>query len=206
GARGDPLGRGRPSQDVRVGQHAAGPATCRPRGRGAPGERAAAAGSSDEAMSTTQVPATPITDRGRGRACRMAHAFGAAVASGVALLVLLGTQFRSESVPLPVLIGAGSALALAAGLAADLATRPPRVVRGGGGLTVSRLGRRHRVQADRLAGMSGNPRVAGSVVLVDEEGNRAEVDVRVLVRNPLIWQRVYQGVTRARRTGVPEPA
>ena len=157
-------------------------------------------------MSTTQVPATPITDRGRGRACRMAHAFGAAVASGVALLLLLGTQFRSESVPLPVLIGAGSALALAAGLAADLATRPPRVVLGGGWLTVSRLGRRQRVQADRLAGMSGNPRVGGSVVLVDEEGNRAEVDVRVLVRNPLIWQRVYQGVTRARRTGAPEPA
>ena len=157
-------------------------------------------------MTTIQLPATPITDRDRRRACRLAHAFGAAAAGATALLLLIVTRFRSEPVPLPVLIGAGSALALAAGLAADLATRPPRVVLGGGWLTVSRLGRRQRVQADRLAGMSGNPRVAGSVVLVDEEGNRAEVDVRVLVRNPLIWQRVYQGVTRARRTGVPEPA
>ena len=57
------------------------------------------------------------------------------------------------------------------------------------------------MHTDRLTGMSGNPRVAGSVLLVDEDGNRAEVDVRVLVRNPLIWQRVYQGVTRAHRRG-----
>ena len=57
------------------------------------------------------------------------------------------------------------------------------------------------MQTDRLAALSGNPRVAGCVVLADEDGNRAEVDVRVLVRNPLIWQRVYQGVTRARRRG-----
>ena len=83
-------------------------------------------------MTTTQMPATPITDRDRQRACRLAHVFGAATASGVALLVLIMTQFRSEPVPLPVLIGAGSALALAAGLAADLTARPPRVVLGGG--------------------------------------------------------------------------
>ena len=155
-------------------------------------------------MTTTQVPATPITDRDRRRACRLAHVFGVATASGVALLVLIVTQFRSEPVPLPVLIGVGSALALAVGLAADLTARPPRVVLGGGWLTVSRLGRGQRVQTDRLAALSGNPRVAGSVVLVDEDGNQAEVDVRVLVRNPLIWQRVYQGVTRARRRGALE--
>jgi hypothetical protein len=147
------------------------------------------------------MPATPITDRDRRRACRLAHAFGAAATSGVALLLLIVTQFRSEPVPLPVLIGAGSAVALAMGVAADLTARPSRVVLGGGWLTVSRLGRRQRVQTGRLAALSGNPRVAGSVVLLDEDGNQAEVDVRVLVRNPLIWQRVYQGVSRARRRG-----
>jgi len=152
-------------------------------------------------MTTTQLPATPITDRDRRRASRLAHVFGAAAASGVALLVLIVTQFRTEPVPLPVLIGAGAALALAVGLAAELTARPPLVVLAGGWLTVSRLGRGQRVQTDRLAALSGNPRVAGSVVLVDEDGNQAEVDVRVLVRNPLIWQRVYQGVTRARRRG-----
>jgi len=138
-------------------------------------------------MTTTRMPAAPITDRDRRRACRLAHLFGAAGAGGVALLVLIAAQFRSEPVPLPVLIGAGSALALAAGLTADLTARPPRVVLGGAWLTVSRLGRWQRVP--------------GCVVLADEDGNRAEVDVRVLVRNPLIWQRVYQGVTRARRRG-----
>jgi hypothetical protein len=152
-------------------------------------------------MTATRVPATPIADRDRQRACRLAHVFGLATASGVALLTLIMTRFRSEPVPLPVLIGAGSALALVMGLAADLAARPPRVVLGGGWLTVSRLGRGQRVHTDRLTGVSGNPRAAGSVVLVDEDGNQAEVDVRVLVRNPLIWQRVYQGVTRARRRG-----
>ena len=157
-------------------------------------------------MTTTQLPATPITDRDRRRACRLAHVFGAAGASGVALLVLIATQLRSEPAPLPVLIVAGSAVALAVGLTADLSARPPRVVLGGGWLTVSRLGRRQRVQPDRLAALSGNPRVAGCVVLADEDGNRAEVDVRVLVRNPLIWQRVYQGVTRARRRGALELA
>jgi len=28
-------------------------------------------------MTTTQMPATPITDRDRQRACRLAHVFGA---------------------------------------------------------------------------------------------------------------------------------
>jgi len=157
-------------------------------------------------MTTAQPPATPITDRDRRRACRLAHAFGAAAAGATALLLLIVTRFRSEPVPLPVLIGAGSALALAAGLAADLTARPARVVLGGGWLTVSRLGRRQRVHTGRLAGLSGNPRVAGRLVLVDEDGNQAEVDVRVLIRNPLIWQRVYQGVIRARRRGALELA
>ena len=152
-------------------------------------------------MTTTQMPATAITDRDRHRACRLAHVFGAATASGVALLVLIVTQFRSEPVPLPVLIGAGSALALAVGLAADLTARPPRVLLRGDWLAVSRLGRWQRVDTGRLTGLSANLRVAGSVVLTDGHGNQAEIDVRVLVRNPLIWQQVSHGVSHARRRG-----
>jgi hypothetical protein len=38
-------------------------------------------------------------------------------------------------------------------------------------------------------------------VLTDEHGNQAEIDVRILVRNPLIWQQVCQGVSRARHRG-----
>jgi hypothetical protein len=157
-------------------------------------------------MTTTHQPASPITDRDRRRACRLAHTFGAVAAAGAALLAFLVTRFRSDPVPAAVLLVLGPALALAVGAAADLVARPPQVLLGGDWLAISRLGRRQRVHTGRLAGLSANPRVAGSVVLVDEEGNRAEVDVRVLVRNPLIWQRVRQGVSRARRRGALELA
>jgi hypothetical protein len=157
-------------------------------------------------MTSIHLPTGPITDRDRRRACRMAHTFGVAAAAGVGLLLLIVTRFRSQQVPVPVLIGAGSALALAIGLAADLTARPPRVVLSGGWLTVSRPGRRQRVQPGRLARLSANPRVAGSVMLTDEDGNQAEIDVRVLVRNPLIWEEVCQGVSRARRRGALELA
>jgi hypothetical protein len=129
----------------------------------------------------------------------MAHAFGAAAVTGVALLLLAATRFGPQ--PVPVLVAVGSVVALAAGLAADLTARPPRVLLGGDWLTVSRLGHRQRVDTGRLAGLSANPRVAGSLVLTDEDGNRAEIDIRVLVRNPLIWQQIRQGVGRARRRG-----
>src|SRR4029077_11539068 len=150
---------------------------------------------------TSRLASSPITDRDRQRACRLAHVFGAAAGTGGALLLLVMTRFRSQPVPVPVLIAVGSVLALAAGLAADLTARPPRVMLGGGWLTVSRLGRWQRGDTGRLAGLSANPRVAGSVMLLDEDGNQAEIDVRVLVRNPLIWQQVRRGVSHARQRG-----
>lgn len=152
-------------------------------------------------MTTARLPTGPITDRDRRRACRQAHVFGAAAVTAVALLLLVMTRFRAHPVPVPVLIAVGPVLALAAGLAADLTARPPRVLLRGDWLAVSRLGRWQRVDTARLAGLSANPRVAGSVVLTDEHGNRAEIDVRVLVRNPLIWQQVCLGVGHARHRG-----
>ena len=120
----------------------------------------------------------------------MAHAFGAAIAGAVALLLVTASQFRSHPVPLPVLLAAGAAVALAGGLAADLMARPARIRLDGGWLAISRLGRARRVHTGHLVGLSPNPHAAGSIVLVDEAGNQAEIDVRCLVRNPLIWQRV----------------
>jgi hypothetical protein len=151
-------------------------------------------------MTSAHLPSGSISDRDRQRACRQAHVFGAAAATGVALLMLVVTQFRSQP-PVPALIAVGSALALAAGLAADLSARPPRVLLRGDWLTVSRLGRWQRVDTRRLAGLSANRRVADSVVLIDEHGNQAEIDIRALVRNPLIWQQVTWGVSRARHRG-----
>ncbi len=152
-------------------------------------------------MTTARLPSHPITDRDRRRACRQAHVFGAAAVTGVALLLLMVTQFRTQPVPTPVLIAVGSVLALVMGLAADLTARPPRVLLRDDWLAVSRLGRWQRVDTGRLAGLSANPRVAGCVVLTDEHGNQAEIDIRVLVRNPLIWQEVCHGVSRARHRG-----
>jgi hypothetical protein len=153
-------------------------------------------------MTTARLPASPITDRDRRRACRQAHVFGAAAVTAVALLLFVATRFRAHPVPVPVLIAVGSVLALAAGLAADLTARPPRVLLRGDWLAVSRLGRWQRVDTGRLTGLSANPRVASSVVLTDGHGNRAEIDVRVLVRNPLIWQQVCHGVSQARQRGL----
>ena len=90
-------------------------------------------------MSTARLPARPITDRDRRRACRQAHVFGAAAVTAVALLLFVVTRFRAH--PVPVLIAVGSVLALATGLAADLTARPPRVLLRGDWLASSRLGR-----------------------------------------------------------------
>jgi len=152
-------------------------------------------------MTMTSPPASPVIDRDRRRACRMAHAFGAAIAGGLALLFATVDQFHTHPVPLPVLLAAGPAVAVAGGLAADLAARPARVRLDGGWLIVSRLGRARRVHTGYLVSLSANPHVAGSVILADEADNQAEIDVRCLVRNPLIWQRVSRGVTDARRSG-----
>jgi len=152
-------------------------------------------------MTATHPPASPVIDRDRRRACRMAHAFGAAIAGGLALLLSAASQFHTHPIPLPVLLAASAAVAVAGGLAADLAARPARVRLDGGWLVVSRLGRGRRVHTDYLVSLSPSPHAAGSVVLADEAGNRAEIDIRCLARNPLIWQRVSRGVSHARRSG-----
>jgi hypothetical protein len=152
-------------------------------------------------MNTALPRVTPVADRDRHRACRLAHAFGASIAAALALLVTAATQFRVQPVPLPVLLTAGSAVAATAGILADLAVRPARVLTGEGWLAVSRLGRSWRVRTDRLVDLSANPRVAGCILLADEDGNTAEIEVRCLVRNPLIWQLIARGVGSSRRRG-----
>ena len=157
-------------------------------------------------MTTIHVPAGPVTDQDWRRASRMAHAFGAAAAGTVALLLATASQFNTQPIPFPVLVAMGSVFAVAGGLAADLVVRPARVRLDGGWLAVSRLGRDRLVQTDHLVGLSPNPHAAGSVVLVDAAGNQAEIDVRCLARNPLIWERIDQAVSHARRSGALELA
>jgi hypothetical protein len=155
-------------------------------------------------MTATHTPGRPVADQDWQRACRMAHAFGAATAGAVALLLMAASQFRTQPVPLPALLVVGTVAALAGGVAADLLARPAWVSLAGGWLTVSRLGRWDRVATGHLTGLAPNPHAAGSVVLTDQAGNRAEIDVRCLVRNPLLWQHIHARVTRARRSGALE--
>jgi hypothetical protein len=159
-------------------------------------------------MNTDQPPVTAITDRDRHRACRLAHAFGVSASAALALLLGSMALFRVHPLSDPELLWAGSFLVLLAGLLADLAVRPPQVVIREGWLAVSRLGRRRSVRTDRLVRLSANPRAAGSLILADEAGNWAEIDVRCLVRNPLIWQRIQRGVScscRRRSLELAEP-
>jgi hypothetical protein len=151
-------------------------------------------------MTTTHTPMRLLADQDRRRACRIAHAFGATITGAVGLPLVIASQFPAH----PVLLAAGSVAAVAAGLAADLVARPARVSLDGGWLAVSRLGRRHQVDTGHLAGLAPNPHAAGSVVLTDQAGNRAEIDVRCLARNPLIWQHISGDVARARRGGALE--
>jgi hypothetical protein len=152
-------------------------------------------------MTATYSSASPVIDRDRRRASRTAHAFGAAIAFVMALLLSAVSQFPAHPLPLPALLAAGAAIAVPAGVVADLAARPARVWLDAGWLVVCRLGRTSRVHTGYLVSLAPNPHAAGSVVLADEAGNRAEIDVRCLVRNPLIWQRVSRGVNDAHRSG-----
>lgn len=156
-------------------------------------------------MTVIQSQASPVVDQDWRRASRMAHAFGVAAAGAFGLLLVIASQFRTHPVP-PAVLAVGSVLAVAWGLAADLMTRPARVRLDGGWLAVSRLGRGRQVSLDHLVRLSPNPHAAGSVVLVDETGNQAEIDVRCLVRNPLIWQGLDRAVSHARRSGALELA
>ncbi len=105
-------------------------------------------------MTATHSPASPVVDQDWRRACRLAHTFGAAAAGAFVLLLVLASQFRTQPVPHPVLLAAGSVFAAAGGLAADLMVRPAWVRLDGGWLAVSRLGHGRRVHIDQLAGLS----------------------------------------------------
>ena len=155
-------------------------------------------------MTATHTSARPVADQDWQRACRMAHAFGAATAGAVALLLVAAGQFGTQPDPFPVLLVVGTVAALAGGLAADLIARPARISLDGDWLTVSRLGRQSRVDTGHLTGLAPNPHAAGTVALTDHAGNRAEIDVRSLVRNPLLWQHIHASVTLAHRNGALE--
>jgi hypothetical protein len=156
-------------------------------------------------MTRGQQQGPVIDDRDRGRACRLAHVFGASVAAALALLLVTMTAFRNHPVPLAAVLPAGLVTVLLTGLLSDLAMRPARVVIRGTWLSVARLGRQRQLELARLTQVRADPRAAGSLVLTDDTARRAVIDVRCLARNPLMWERVRQAIARSHERGSLQP-
>ncbi|RSS92029.1 hypothetical protein EF903_10185 [Streptomyces sp. WAC05292] len=71
---------------------------------------------------------------------------------------------------------------------------PTRVSAAPGRLTTRGLVRRRRVRTDRLASVVWHDGLAQRLVLTDTDGNRVELDPRVLTANPPLWHRVGQDI------------
>ncbi len=71
---------------------------------------------------------------------------------------------------------------------------PTRVSAAPGLLTTRGLLRRRRVRTDRLAAIAWRDGLEQRLVLTDVQGNRVEVDPRVLAANPPLWYRVGQDI------------
>ncbi|MDX3769106.1 MULTISPECIES: hypothetical protein [unclassified Streptomyces] len=70
---------------------------------------------------------------------------------------------------------------------------PPRVTAGEGWLASRGLLRRRRVRTDRLVGVRWSDGVSLRLVLRDLDGARVELDPRVLIANPQLWQLLDAG-------------
>ncbi|MFF4253450.1 hypothetical protein ACFY1L_19805 [Streptomyces sp. NPDC001663] len=74
---------------------------------------------------------------------------------------------------------------------------PPRVTAGPGWLAVSGPLRRRVVRTDALVCVRQFSGASSHLVLRDAEGNRLELDPRVLVADPLLWHELDTGVRRS---------
>ncbi|MFD5770092.1 hypothetical protein ACFWIN_30335 [Streptomyces sp. NPDC127049] len=78
---------------------------------------------------------------------------------------------------------------------------PPRVSSAPGLLTVRGLWVVRTVRTDRLTAVAWPVGTGQSLVLRDEEGARAEIDLRVLLANPALWLRLDAEARDSRRRG-----
>ncbi|GGY19844.1 MULTISPECIES: hypothetical protein [Streptomyces] len=79
---------------------------------------------------------------------------------------------------------------------------PTRVSAGPGRLVARGLLRRTEVRTDRLVSVRWSDGVAQRLVLRDTEGNRVEIDPRVLVANPPLWHLVGRDARTSRDRNV----
>ncbi|WP_432126175.1 hypothetical protein [Streptomyces sp. bgisy082] len=114
--------------------------------------------------------------------------------------LLLGTSLGVDAcVHEPTLLGTAGWIALAALLLVILL--PARVGAAPGLLVVRGLWLTRTVRIDRLTSVSWPEGTSRRLVLRDDEGSRAEVDLRVLLANPGLWLRIEAGARASRRRG-----
>ena len=111
---------------------------------------------------------------------------------GVALIVDAGVHG-------PTLLGSLGCIALSALLLVVLL--PARVSAAPGLLTVQGLWVTRTVRTDRLAAAVWPADTAGRLSLRDEDGGRAEIDLRVLLANPALWLRLEADARASRERG-----
>ncbi|MFF5639718.1 hypothetical protein [Streptomyces sp. NPDC012825] len=99
----------------------------------------------------------------------------------------------------PTLLGTAGWIVLAALLLVVLL--PARVGVAQGLLVVQGPWLTRAVRIDRLTSVSWPEGTSRRLILRDDEGSRAEVDLRVLLANPELWLRIEMGAHASRRRG-----
>lgn len=79
---------------------------------------------------------------------------------------------------------------------------PPQVTAGEGWLAVRTPWRLRQVRTDRLASVYTTGIADQRLVLLDVQGGRAELDLRVLVANPRLWYRLEGDAQQSEHCGV----
>ncbi|WP_411076484.1 hypothetical protein [Streptomyces sp. cmx-4-7] len=114
---------------------------------------------------------------------------------------LLGVSLGVDAcVHEPTLLGTAGWIALAALLLVVLL--PARVGVAPGLLVVQGLWLTRTVRIDRLTSVSGPEGTSRRLILRDDEGSRAEVDLRVLLANPGLWLQIETGAHASRQRGI----
>ncbi|MFF6872305.1 hypothetical protein ACIPQA_31230 [Streptomyces sp. NPDC090109] len=124
------------------------------------------------------------------------EARSALACAGSLLGVSLGVDACARE---PTLLGTVGWIALATLLLVVLL--PARVGAAPDLLVVRGLWLTRTVRIDRLTSVSWPEGTSRRLVLRDDEGSRAEVDLRVLLANPALWLRIEAGAHASRRRG-----
>lgn len=135
-------------------------------------------------MTATTGQPSPVSDT------RWADDARAAVAVAASFPVLLLAVDGASG----ALSGRRTALWIGLGLILFVILWPTRVSAQPGLLTARALFHRHTVHTDRLASVAWHDGVAQRLILRDLDGNRAEIDPRVLAANPPLWHRLDQDI------------